>query len=174
MRCARSYAVKHRRLWHHRRVVTVLALLGVLAVLFVAAAVATREGEVLVPAPPDRADLALPVGRPVRGDDVDGLRFGMALRGYRMSEVDDVLDRVAEELRERDARLARLEAQLAASGDGQPAPDGAEPLPDVEVRPGAHPPAPVPFPEPVHVDEPVDVPPPDPQDAAPSGSRRVW
>lgn len=90
-----------------------LAVLGVLAVLFAAALVATRSGELLVDAPPDRADLDLPDRGPVGADDLERVRFGMTLRGYRMSEVDDLLDRVATELRERDDRLAQLEA-----GDG--------------------------------------------------------
>lgn len=84
---------------------TVLALLGVVAVLGVAAAVATRDDALLRPAPPDRADVELPA-RPLRPDDVTGVRFGMALRGYRMSEVDRVLDRLAAELADRDRMLA--------------------------------------------------------------------
>lgn len=86
-----------------------LAVLGVLAVLFVAALVATRDGEILVDVAPDRADLDLPADGPVRADDLEHVRFGMALRGYRMDEVDALLDRLAAELRERDARLAALE-----------------------------------------------------------------
>ena len=135
--------------------VTVLAVLGVLVVLFAAAAVATRDRPLLADAPPDRPDLELPDERPLQAEDVAGVRFGMTLRGYRMSEVDQVLDRVAEELAERDARVRRLEAQL---GSASPDEDGSEPLPPVHVQPGAAPPL-VPFPEPVHVDEPVDVPP---------------
>jgi DivIVA domain-containing protein len=90
---------------------TVLAVLGVLAVLFVAAMVATRDGELLVDAPPDRPDPDLPASGPVRADDLERVRFGMALRGYRMAEVDELLDRVAVELRERDDRIRRLEGR---------------------------------------------------------------
>jgi len=175
-------------------VVTVLAVLGVLVVLFVCAAVATRDGEVLVDAPPDRADVALPAG-PLQAQDLHGVRFGMALRGYRMAQVDEVLDRLGDELHARDDRLRELEDELAArpappaepdphaqpgvlpttggartqggsvavaAGSAAPTdPDEDAPtLPDVEVRPGAAPPAPVPFPEPVHSDEPTAVPPP--------------
>ncbi len=82
--------------------VTFLAVLGVLAVLFVAAVAATRNDVGLAQAPPDAADLALPDGR-LRADDVRQVRFGLTLRGYRMSEVDAVLDRVAADLAERDA-----------------------------------------------------------------------
>ncbi len=45
----------------------------------------------------------------VAADDLERVRFGMALRGYRMAEVDALLDRLAAELRERDARLAARE-----------------------------------------------------------------
>jgi DivIVA domain-containing protein len=38
-----------------------------------------------------------------------------ALRGYRMGEVDDVLDRLGAELAERDVRIAELEAALASA-----------------------------------------------------------
>jgi DivIVA domain-containing protein len=105
---------------------TVLAVLGVLAVLFVAALVATRDGELLVDAPRDRADLDLPADGPVRGDDLERVRFPMALRGYRMQEVDDLLDRVSAELRERDARIAELEAGRSGAGDE---PDDVAPAP---------------------------------------------
>ena len=91
-------------------VVTVLGLLGVLAVLFGTAVVATRDDPLLADAPPDRPDLGLPQ-EPLTADDVDGVRFSMALRGYRMDEVDAVLTRLARELEDRDRRLAELTAE---------------------------------------------------------------
>ncbi len=100
--------------------VTVLALLGVLGVLFVAAVLATREGGELAPAPPDVADLALPE-RPLAPEDVAAVRFPLAARGYRMAEVDVALERLAEELRDRDRRIALLEA--AAEGHQAPDPE---------------------------------------------------
>ncbi|MBC7375243.1 MAG: DivIVA domain-containing protein, partial [Frankiales bacterium] len=45
-------------------------------------------------------------------EDVAGVRFAMAPRGYRMAEVDEVLDRLAAELADRDRRLALLEATI--------------------------------------------------------------
>ncbi|KOG88486.1 hypothetical protein ADK38_19535 [Streptomyces varsoviensis] len=39
----------------------------------------------------------------------------VGLRGYRMAEVDDALDRLAAELTERDSRIAELEAALAGA-----------------------------------------------------------
>jgi DivIVA domain-containing protein len=43
---------------------------------------------------------------------LETLRLGIALRGYRMDEVDVVLDRVTHAMRQRDARIAELEQQL--------------------------------------------------------------
>ena len=40
--------------------------------------------------------------------DIGRLKFGIALRGYAMRQVDDVLDRLAREIAERDARIAEL------------------------------------------------------------------
>lgn len=95
--------------------VTVLAVIAVLLVLFAAGVVATRNDVELADAPPDRADLALPAG-PVRADDVRRVRFGVTLRGYRMSEVDALLERLAEQLEERaDAPVA---APSASGDDG--------------------------------------------------------
>ena len=48
---------------------------------------------------------------PVDRAAVDGLRFTLAFRGYRMNEVDDVLDRLLDELDERDRRIAELEGR---------------------------------------------------------------
>ena len=50
------------------------------------------------------------------GDDVDQVRFGVAFRGYRMDEVDEVLDRLAERDRaDRDARIDELEQRAPAA-----------------------------------------------------------
>ncbi len=97
--------------------VTVLALLAVAAVLFVAAALATRERPLLSDAPADRADLALPEG-PLSADHITAARFATTVRGYKMSEVDAVLERAVEALRERDERIAALESRPLAGSDG--------------------------------------------------------
>lgn len=101
-----------------RGVLIVVYLAVVVAVLFVAAVVATSEDPVLADAPPDAADVVLPAGQ-VQPEDVADLRFGLALRGYRMSEVDPVLDRLATELRGRDQRIAELEGALVALAEPQ-------------------------------------------------------
>jgi DivIVA domain-containing protein len=50
--------------------------------------------------------------------DVDAVRFGLGLRGYRMDQVDEVLDRLAVALEERDAVIRDLQSRLAAGDAG--------------------------------------------------------
>jgi len=107
--------------------VTFAYLLAGIAVIAVTALLAVgRLGE-LPDVEPDRAPLALPEDRPLVGEDVDSVRFAVGLRGYRMDEVDDVLDRLATEVTDRDARIEALESQLAAQG--VPRPEAAAPGP---------------------------------------------
>jgi DivIVA domain-containing protein len=98
---------------------TLLALLGVVAVLFAAAVVATRGGGELADAPADVADVGLPEG-PLRAPDVAALRFPVAVRGYRMAEVDAALERLADELAARDRLIADLAEQPAEPPEGPP------------------------------------------------------
>ncbi|MHA7210892.1 DivIVA domain-containing protein [Arthrobacter sp. MDT1-65] len=53
--------------------------------------------------------------------DVDAIRFGLGLRGYRMDQVDEVLDRLAAALEDRDAVIAGLRSQLAGRDAGRDA-----------------------------------------------------
>ncbi|MEU7565637.1 DivIVA domain-containing protein [Streptomyces fradiae] len=79
------------------------------------AVVGGAETEVLPEAPPEHLADPLPLTRPVTRADVEAVRLPLAARGYRMAEVDDVLDRLAAELAERDARIAELESALAGA-----------------------------------------------------------
>ena len=87
---------------------TLLVLLGVLAVLCVAALVVAGGGDTLADAQPDRSPLGELPEDGVSPDDVRSLRFSLAFRGYRMDQVDAVIERLAVELAARDARLAEL------------------------------------------------------------------
>jgi DivIVA domain-containing protein len=60
---------------------------------------------------PDRPDLALPGDGLLAREDVDRVRFSVGARGYRMDEVDDVLDRLAQEIEVREQRIAELEGR---------------------------------------------------------------
>jgi DivIVA domain-containing protein len=73
--------------------VVVVALMGVVAV------VATGRGGSMAEARPDRPDVLLAgTDRPLTAHDLREVRFSTALRGYRMEEVDALLDRLVAEL----------------------------------------------------------------------------
>ena len=93
-------------------VVFVLSLLVVGGLLFLGASVLLGRGETQPPAELDRSPVELPDDRPVTGDDVRALRMSVAVRGYRMSEVDWLLEQFAQALDERDAELLALRAHV--------------------------------------------------------------
>ncbi|MDN5744883.1 MAG: DivIVA domain-containing protein [Nocardioidaceae bacterium] len=75
----------------------VFAVLIVLAMGGVAM-VAAGFGEPMSPAYDDRPDAAIPAEGPLRADDLRKVRFSLAFRGYRMAEVDALVQRLADEL----------------------------------------------------------------------------
>ena len=81
--------------------------------------------------------MELPVGRPVAGDDVRALRMSVAVRGYRMSEVDWLLDQFARTLDERDAEIAALTARLHPAPDDDRKSGRTPPASDDEEHPDA-------------------------------------
>jgi DivIVA domain-containing protein len=93
----------------------VLSLAGVLVVgglLFLGGSLLLGRGETQPPAETDRSPVELPDDRPVVADDVRALRISVALRGYRMTEVDWLLDQFAQTLDERDEEIAGLRTAL--------------------------------------------------------------
>ncbi|GAA2033887.1 hypothetical protein GCM10009740_25560 [Terrabacter terrae] len=54
---------------------------------------------------------------PIRDSDFDDLVFDVGLRGYRMSQVDGVVDRLRRELRQKDEEIAVLRGEQSP---GQP------------------------------------------------------
>jgi DivIVA domain-containing protein len=141
-------------------VVTILALLGVLGVLVAAAIISTREEPLLADAPQDTADLPLP-DEPLTPDDVRRLRFSMAPRGYRMSEVDLALERLQAELADRDRRIGLLEARAEGAQRAEVREATVADLPVPPPAPVVQAPAPVAAPavEPPVVEPPVIDPP---------------
>ena len=75
-------------------------LFAILVVLVMGgvAALAAGRGTPMSEAYDDRPDALVPADGPLRADDVRRVRFSLAFRGYRMSEVDDALDRLAAEI----------------------------------------------------------------------------
>jgi DivIVA domain-containing protein len=74
---------------------------------------AVRERSDLALVAPDAVPVELPLGRAMSAGDVESLRLPVALRGYRMAETDEALDRLAQELRERDRELRERDDELA-------------------------------------------------------------
>lgn len=117
-------------------VVFVIGVLVVGGLLFLGSSVLLGRGETQPPAELDRSPVELPDDRPVIGDDVRALQISAAFRGYRMTEVDWLLDQFAQILDERDAEIADLrerlhppEAEAAKEQEGTPEPgqpDGEE------------------------------------------------
>jgi len=99
----------------------VFAVLIVLA-MGVIAMLAAGRGEPLREVYDDRGEALVPADRPLVADDLGRVRFSLAVRGYRMSEVDALLDRLAREMR---ASAAATRPQTPV-GPGDPAADAAE------------------------------------------------
>ncbi|CAM3623906.1 DivIVA domain-containing protein [Nocardioides marinus] len=74
-------------------------LFAILSVLLLGgvAVVAAGMGTPLAEEYDDRPDAAVPADRPIGPEDLRRVRFSVALRGYRMSEVDALLARLADE-----------------------------------------------------------------------------
>jgi DivIVA domain-containing protein len=72
--------------------VIIVLLMGAVAV------VAAGRGGWMADVYDDRPDSRVQAEGPLTADDIRRVRFTTALRGYRMSEVDALLERLAEEL----------------------------------------------------------------------------
>ena len=91
-----------------------LWVVGIVAVVGAVTVVAVGSGASLSEVYEDRPDRTIPVGRPLRSDDLQEVTFTTALRGYRMDEVDALLARVRADL------LAREAHEPAGDADGEP------------------------------------------------------
>ena len=93
----------------------VIGVLVVGGLLFLGSSLLLGRGETQPPAELDRSPVELPEDRPVLGDDVRALRISVAFRGYRMTEVDWLLDQFAQTIDERVAQIAALQDRLRES-----------------------------------------------------------
>lgn len=83
-------------------------------ILFGIAAALTGRAEPMAEMPHDGRPARLPADRMASAEEVREAQFDLAFRGYRMADVDAVLDRLADEVAVRDAEIARLYGQEAA------------------------------------------------------------
>lgn len=102
---------------------------AVLLVGFLCAAVTGRLGPGLDEATTSAASLGLPdaPSGQLSPRDIERVRLDQSLRGYRMDQVDAVLDRLTQELRVRDRELAELRADRAAELPLRPSAASAAP-----------------------------------------------
>jgi DivIVA domain-containing protein len=87
-----------------------VVLILVATVLFALGSALFGRSEQLPPLPRGTTATVLPASG-VTGADVDAVRFTQTLRGYKTSEVDWVLDRLAQELDSLRGELMTLRAQ---------------------------------------------------------------
>lgn len=102
----------------------------VAAVVYLLASAVFGRGEELAPLPPGASPTRLPADD-ATGDDIRAVRFQQVLRGYKMSEVDWVLERLGTEVDELRARIVELEALRVPVPAGHPGPatESAPPSP---------------------------------------------
>ena len=108
--------------------VYVLVVGAVAAVIYLATALLAGRGEELAPMPPGATPTRLPA-RDLAGADVRELRFQQTFRGYRMSEVDWALDRLAAEVDALRGRLAVHEGHRDGHADPETFTDVDDPTP---------------------------------------------
>lgn len=94
--------------------VYVVVLVAVGGLLFGLASLVFGRGEEMAPLPPGTTATVLPE-HDVRGADVHELKFQQVVRGYKASEVDWALDRLAQEI---DGLRARLDIEPALGVPG--------------------------------------------------------
>ncbi len=104
-----------------------VVLVLVAIVLFGAASLLFGRGEQLPPLPRGTTATVLPAFG-VTGADVDAVKFTQVLRGYKVSEVDWVLDRLAREIEALRGQLAAGQATPASRTEAaETEPDAPEP-----------------------------------------------
>ncbi len=83
------------------------------------AALAAGRGAPMSEAYDDRPDALVPKDGPLGAEHVRKVRFSLAFRGYRMSEVDALLDRLARQLEpvEPPPSEANADSEVAGQGD---------------------------------------------------------
>lgn len=103
-------------------VLVVMVLIGLTA-----AAVMGKFGGFMADATSSQSFGGVPAG-PLSTDDLAQLHFDQALRGYRMNQVDEVIDALSARLRELESQVASPSAGAASSSGPGHAPETSEPV----------------------------------------------
>lgn len=123
--------------------VLMLFVLVAMAVIGAVAVLVARDAPVLEDDPVPGRPLQWPTDGAVRPADIAAVRFGVAVRGYRMDQVDLVLEDARVALAERDRVIAELRAVSDAGSGSTTAAAEEPPAPPAVAEPAAEePPAP--------------------------------
>ncbi len=98
-------------------VLIVLAMGGI-------AVVAAGKGTPMADVYDDRPDAQVPTDGSLSGEDLRRVRFSLAFRGYRMSEVDTLLARLAEEREAHEAAAPAKPSHRTVQSDATVTPEG--------------------------------------------------
>src|SRR3954469_18189591 len=97
----------------------IVVALVVAAIVFGVTVMVSGGDSGLTPVEPDGKSLPLPGDRPLGEEDILRTRFDTAWRGYRMSQVDQALQRAAYDIGYKGELIGVLEAEVAALRDGR-------------------------------------------------------
>jgi DivIVA domain-containing protein len=99
----------------------IVVALVVAAIVFGVTVMVSGGDSGLTPVEPDGRAVPLPGDRPLGEDDILHTRFDTALRGYRMAQVDQALQRAAYDIGYKGELISVLEAEVAALREGRTA-----------------------------------------------------
>jgi DivIVA domain-containing protein len=97
----------------------IVVALVVAAIVFGVTVMLSGGDSGLTPVEPDGSAVPLPTDRPLGEDDLAGTRFDTVLRGYRMAQVDQALERAAYDIGYKGELISVLEAEVVALREGR-------------------------------------------------------
>jgi DivIVA domain-containing protein len=97
----------------------IVVALVVAAIVFGVTVMVSGGDSGLTPVEPDGRALPLPSDRPLGEEDIVRTKFDTALRGYRMSQVDQALQRAAYDIGYKGELIGVLEAEVLALREGR-------------------------------------------------------
>jgi DivIVA domain-containing protein len=99
----------------------IVVALVVAAIVFGVTVMVSGGDSGLTPVEPDGKSLPLPSDRPLGEEDVFRTKFDTAFRGYRMTQVDQALQRAAYDIGYKGELIGVLEAEVTALREGRTA-----------------------------------------------------
>ena len=121
----------------------IVVALVVAAIVFGVTVMLSGGDSGLTPVEADGQAVPLPTDRPLDEDDISATKFDTAWRGYRMSQVDQALQRAAYDIGYKGELISVLEAEVIALREGRTADaDALRRAREAALAPSATPPPP--------------------------------